>query len=75
MSAKACLHNAARRLRHLRAEPLNCLRHYPEHVQKGAEEAAAAAFEFSLLVLLDEFGMRDSDEFPALFWGSQLPRR
>jgi hypothetical protein len=63
----ASLHNAARRLRYLRAYPHLST---AAGVQTPAEKAAAAAaFDWALRVLLDECGLSSTPEWSAHYYG------
>lgn len=67
MNNNACLYNAARRLRHLRANP-----HYQTSngvLSPAAAEGAASAYDWALRVLLDEFGLSSTADWAPLYHG------
>lgn len=55
----ACLYNAARRLRYLRAFPFTC--------SNGQEPTAAECFDYALRVMLDEFMAGGTPEWAHLY--------
>ena len=59
LNPTACLYNAARRLRYLRAHPYTCA--------TGKEPTASEAFDYALRVVLDEFMMGGTPEWMHLY--------
>lgn len=66
MNTQAALASAARRLRFLRSHPVEP---YRKNYTQAENQAASFAYEYALILLIDEFG--EADKFHAFFYGNE----